>query len=128
MRNSIVLEKYISLRVYFFLKIIYIFQKLYWIRINGVKRPYFCIIKSCGLQRKILLLRKVFKCCLYIRKPKYEHFTPAFWQHNNLCEFTAIEHRFKRWFCTQKPVLNFRRKDFWYTKINPTHIWNDEIN
>ena len=37
---------------------------------------------------------------------------------NNHCEFTAIEHKFKSWFCTQKQVLNVRFKDFWYTKIN----------
>ena len=24
--------------------------------------------------------------------------------------------KFKRWFCTQKPVLNVRFKDFWNTK------------
>jgi hypothetical protein len=33
-------------------------------------------------------------------------------------EFTTREHKFKRWFCTQNPVLNVRFKDFWYTKIN----------
>ena len=41
-----------------------------------------------------------------------------FWLHNNLCELTALEHKFRRWFCTQKPDFNFRFKDFWYTKIN----------
>ena len=35
---------------------------------------------------------------------------------NNFCEFTTQEHKFKR--CAQKPILNFRIKDFWYTKIN----------
>ena len=30
---------------------------------------------------------------------------------------TALEHKFKRWFCTQKLVLNVRFNDFWYTKI-----------
>ena len=49
------------------------------------------------------------------------HFKPAFWRpHNNLCEFTTLEHKFKRWLCTQKPVWNVRFKEFWYTKINLT--------
>ena len=29
------------------------------------------------------------------------------------CEFTTQKHKFKRWFCTQKPVLIVRFKDFW---------------
>ena len=36
--------------------------------------------------------------------------------YNNFCEFTTLEHKFKRWFCTQKPVLIFRFEDFWYKK------------
>ena len=36
--------------------------------------------------------------------------------------------KFKRGFCTQKPGLNVRFKVFWYTKINPTHIWYDKFN
>ena len=39
---------------------------------------------------------------LYTRKLWYEYFTQAFWIHNNLCEFTALAHKFKRWFLTQK--------------------------
>ena len=39
----------------------------------------------------------------------YEHFTPAFWLHNNLWEFTALEHKFRMWFYYQKPVLNVVR-------------------
>ena len=31
---------------------------------------------------------------LYTRKLLYEHFTPAFCLHNNLCEFTALENKF----------------------------------
>ena len=34
--------------------------------------------------------------------------------HNNLCEFTSLEHYL---LCTQKPGLNIRFKEFWYTKI-----------
>ena len=34
---------------------------------------------------------------------------------NNLCEFTTQEYKFKRWFCTIKPILNVRFKDFLYT-------------
>ena len=37
--------------------------------------------------------------------------TPVFLLQNNLCEFLIR-------ICTQKPVLNFRFKGFWYTKIN----------
>ena len=57
-------------------------------------------------------------CCvqysLYTRKLWYKHFTLDFW----LCELIALEHKFKRWFCTQKPVLKVSYKDLWYTKIN----------
>ena len=35
----------------------------------------------------------------------YEHFTSAFWLHNNLCEFTALEHKIKRWFLYSKTGL-----------------------
>jgi hypothetical protein len=45
-----------------------------------------------------------------------------------ICKSTALEHKFKRWFFSQKPVLNVRFKDFWYTKINPTRIWYDKSN
>ena len=42
---------------------------------------------------------------------------------HQLCEFTALEHKFKRLFCTNTPGLNVRFKDFWYTKIYPAKIW-----
>ena len=74
----------------------------------------------------------------YTRKLQYEHFTPAFWLHNNFCEFSALEHKFKRWFCTQKPISNVHVKDLWYTKIKlsqkciifliiPTFCFSDSI-
>ena len=63
-----------------------------------------------------------------IRKLYYEHFTPAFWVQNNLFEFTNREHKFKRWFYTQKSVWNVRFKDFLNTKINLSQIWYDEFN
>ena len=31
--------------------------------------------------------------------------TYNFWQHNKLCEFTALEHKFKRWFNIHKTFL-----------------------
>ena len=34
-----------------------------------------------------------------------EHLIPAFWVHNSLCEFTALEHKFKSWFGTQTFIL-----------------------
>ena len=37
--------------------------------------------------------------------------------HNYLCEFTALEQKFKRSYYTHKPILNVRFKDFWYTKL-----------
>jgi hypothetical protein len=55
-------------------------------------------------------------------------FKPAFLLQSNVCEFTAREHKVKRLFCTQNPVLNVCFKDFWYTKINLTKIWYDEFN
>ena len=54
--------------------------------------------------------------CTWPLKIWKKYFLPVI--HNNLCELTPLEHKFKRWFCTQKPVLNVRLKDFWYTKIN----------
>ena len=47
--------------------------------------------------------------------------------YNNLCESTALDHKLKRWFGTQKPVLIVRFKDFWCTKINPTQILYDNF-
>ena len=47
---------------------------------------------------------------------------------NNLVKFTTQEHIFKRWFWTQKSVLNVRFTDFWYAKINLIQIWYDEFN
>ena len=55
-------------------------------------------------------------CSFNTRKIQYEHFTPAFWLHNNFWKFSALEHKFKRWFCSQKHVLNVRFKYFGYTK------------
>ena len=40
----------------------------------------------------------------------------------------TLEHKFKQWFWTPKPVLNVHLKDFWYTKINPTQICYDKFN
>ena len=54
---------------------------------------------------------------MYNRKLWYEHFKPAFWPHSNLCEFTALEYKFERWFCTQKPVLNVHFKDLQKRKV-----------
>ena len=56
------------------------------------------------------------------QKAFYKHFTPAFWLHNNICEFTALAHKIKSWFCIQKTVFNHPFEDFWYTKINLTQI------
>ena len=98
-------------------------SKLYW--------PYLIMCRQCYFfnffKRFYLLLP--FPFCqftnhnkfFYTRKLQYEHFTPAFWLHNYLFKF-------KRWFCTQKPVSNVRFKDFWYTKINPTQICNLRFN
>ena len=74
-------------------------------------------VKFCYGRRK--------ECCSYWKKKKIVALPdiPAFWLHNNLCESTA--HKFKRWFCTQKLVLNIC-KDFWYTKIN--QIWYEIFN
>ena len=78
-------------------------------------------VKFCYGRRK--------ECCSYWKKKKIVALPdiPAFWLHNNLCESTALEHKFKRWFCTIKLVLNVR-KDFWYIKIIPTQIWYDIFN
>ena len=54
----------------------------------------------------------IFKGIIYFlyQKALNEHFTPALWLHNNLCELTALEQKLKSWFCTQKPVLKVRLK------------------
>ena len=64
---------------------------------------------------------------LYNRKLWFKHFTQAFWLQNDLCEFTALEQKFKMWFRTQKPGLNVCF-DFWYTKIYPIKICYDKFN
>ena len=87
---------------------------LYSIAFTGLKSF------SNNNNRLILWCMKYFLCTLELW---YEHSTPAFWLHNNLCEFIAIEHNFKKWFCTQKLVLNDRFKDFWYTKMNLSQIY-----
>ena len=38
----------------------------------------------------------------------HRQFEIVIYHHNNLCEFTELAHKFKKWFCTQKPVLNVR--------------------
>ena len=45
--------------------------------------------------------------------------------HNNLCEFTALEHNFKRWFCTLKPILNVRFKD--QHKFDSDLVWQIQL-
>ena len=52
-------------------------------------------------------------------------FHTGFWLQNNLCEFTAAGHKFKRWFVLD---LKVRFKDFWFTEINLTQIWHAEFN
>ena len=55
------------------------------------------------------------ECLLYNRN--FNTNIPVSWLHNNLCEFIALEIKFKRWFCTQKLVLNVRFKVFWVKNI-----------
>ena len=85
---------------------------------------------SCNAQtitsRWNILIHKIF--FNLILNFVYKHFTSAFWLQNNLWEYPALDHKFKIWFCTQKLVLNVHFKDFWYTKINLTQIWQDEFN
>ena len=61
--------------------------------------------------------KNIYKSIKYIYCLMIEKFHTSFRIQNNLCEFTALEHKFKRWFCTQKPVCF---KDFWYTKYQFT--------
>ena len=49
-------------------------------------------------------------------------FHTSFLTTHSLCEFTALEHNFKRWFCAQKPDLNVLFKDFWYTKKSDSDL------
>ena len=59
--------------------------------------------------------RKIF---FVYQKALIQTFHTSFSLKNNLCEFTIRKHKFNRWFCTEKPVLNVHSNDFWYTKIN----------
>ena len=63
---------------------------------------------------------------MFTRKLQCEHFKRAFWLHNNLCDFTALEHKFKRWFCTQKMVLNVRLKITCIQKLFPL-VWRIQL-
>ena len=56
-------------------------------------------MNRCWINRYIYLLIYV-----YI----IEHFLKI-WLHNNLCEFTELEHKFKRWLSTQKTALKINR-------------------
>ena len=50
------------------------------------------------------------------------------WLQYNLCEFTMLIHKFKGWFCLQKPTLRVGFKDFWYMyKINLSNLINHDI-
>ena len=73
--------------------------------------------------------KKLFKIMiLYTRNlALLRTFHTSFLTTNSLFEFTTPEHKFIRRICTYKPVLNIRFKDFYYTKINPTQICNDEF-
>ena len=55
--------------------------------------------------------------CFVYQKYLILTFHSSFWLQNNLYKVTTREHKFKRWFWTQKPVLNLFSKNFWYTKI-----------
>ena len=48
--------------------------------VKSLQRDCFSIVKSLFVYKKALI---------------YGHFTPAFGQQNNLCEFTKLEHKFK---------------------------------
>ena len=39
---------------------------------------------------------QMLKKCFVYQKLEYEHHKQTFWLHNNLCEFTALEHKSKR--------------------------------
>ena len=44
------------------------------------------------------------------------------------CEFTVLEHKFKRWFCTLKTSFKRSFERFHVYKKNPTQIWYDKFN
>ena len=44
------------------------------------------------------------------QKSLIQIFHTVFWLHNNLCESKPLEHKFNRWFCNQKTVLNVHTK------------------
>ena len=63
------------------------------------------------------------KINIVYQKALIRTFHTSFLIHSNFSEFTALQHKFKSNFVLQNPVLNRCFKDFWYTKINLTHIW-----
>ena len=52
-------------------------------------------------------------------------FKSGFWLYKILCEFTALEHKLKRKFCSQKPVLNVRLKD--RNKSDSDLVWQIQL-
>ena len=54
----------------------------------------------------------------------YTRYLPAECTKKRLFQlFTAQEHIFKRWFCSQLPVWNVCFKDFWYAKKSESKIY-----
>ena len=81
-----------------------------------VKVIYWFILKSIYKYVHSCIKTYTLKNIFVYQKAWIQYFTPVFLLQNNLCEFTAWEHKFKRWLCTQKPILNICDKEFWKPK------------
>ena len=77
--------------------------------------------------KAVISIHGFFKFCPVLKKEK-KIFLELKMLRTLTFEFTALEHKFKSFFCTQKSVLNDCFKDLWYTKIHPTQIWYDKFN
>ena len=114
-----------------FLKIKYLYNFLYEMILN-TSYLNFCFLHwgTATLNSWVICQVGIISSSFLTRRKNVNSkiYQKAFWLHNNLCESTAQEHNFKRWFCTQKFDWNIRFRDFWYTEINPTQIWYDKFN
>ena len=80
------------------------------------------------LKHRLRIPKLGWKLILFVRKLLYVHFTPAFWLHNNLCEFLALEQKFKRWFCTKNKLFYSLVLKISGIQKNLTQILYDEFN
>ena len=79
---------------------------------------FFCKLSCAFLSRLFYVRKDIFKNIFITESFNMNISHCSFFNTNNLCKFTTLKHKFKRWFCQQqKTVLIVSFKDFWYKKI-----------